>query len=288
MIEFPIRSRDGLLLAGYEWPSQLSKSPYALLILIHGLAEHSGRYGHLVNFYNKNNFAIISMDLRGHGNSAGPHVFIPTSEAIFQDMDLLLREAKQRYPFCPAILYGHSMGGSLVLSYTLRRFPNKTDKCPYQVVIATSPWIRLAKSLQPPRPVLTFIRVVSRIRPSLNVPLRFDPHTITRDESIIASYGEDINIRRSATLSLVRTIGGIAVKLDRSKSTFHIAVLIEHGDADAITSHNASSRFCERGDNISFKSWPNCYHELHSEPEREEIFHFTLDWIRGTLFSEYF
>jgi alpha-beta hydrolase superfamily lysophospholipase len=284
MNEFPIRSRDGLLLAGYEWPSQHSKLPCALLILIHGLAEHSGRYEHLVKFYNKNNFAIVSMDLRGHGNSAGPHVFIATSEAIFQDMDLLIKEAKKRYPMCPAILYGHSMGGSLVLSYTLCRFPNKTDKCPYQAVIATSPWIRLTRLLQPPRPVLSFIRVVCRIRPSLNVPLRFDPHTITRDEDIIASYGEDGNIRRSATLSLARTIGGIAMKLDRSKSPFHISVLIEHGDADAITSHNASSRFCERRDNVDFKSWPNCYHELHSEPEREEIFHYTLDWIREKLF----
>jgi len=280
---FPIRTFDGLLLAGYQWPS---KNPNALLILIHGLAEHSGRYEHLIEFYNKNNFAIISMDLRGHGQSAGRHSFIPTAETVFKDLDVLLKEARQRYPLCPAVLYGHSMGGCIVLSYTLNRFRNETDQCPYQAVVVTGPWIRLAGSLQPPRPVFSLIRTVSRIRPSLNIRLRFDPHRITRDEDIIDSYGKDNNIRRSATLSLAHSIGGVASKLDRKKCIFYIPVLIEHGRADSITSHNASLRFSQRGKNIEFKSWPNCYHELHSEPEREEIFNFTLKWIRKKLSVE--
>jgi acylglycerol lipase len=283
---FPIISHDDLLLAGYHWPSKNLRSPSALLILIHGLAEHSGRYEYLVEYYNKNNFAIISMDLRGHGQSAGRHVFIPTAEAIYQDMDLLLKQAKRMYPSCPAILYGHSMGGSLVLSYTLNRFPNKTDKCPYQAVVATGPWIRLARPYQPPRPIFSIIRTVCRIRPSLNFRLRFDPRKITRDENIIVAYSKDSNVRRSATLSLARTIGGIAAKLDRIKCIYHIPVLIQHGHADSITSHNASARFSVRGKNIEFKSWPNCYHELHSEPEREEIFDFTLKWIRKKIFLE--
>jgi alpha-beta hydrolase superfamily lysophospholipase len=286
MNNFSIISHDGLLLAGYHWPSKTSRSPCSLLILIHGLAEHSGRYENLFEFYNKNNFAIITMDLRGHGQSAGRHVFIPTAEALYQDMDLLLQEAKRIYPFCPAILYGHSMGGSLVLSYTLNRFPDGKDICPYQAIVVTSPWIRLARPFQPPRPISSIIRTACRINPSLSFRLRFDPHKITRDEKIIDSYSKDVNIRRSATLSLARNIGGLAVKLDRTKGIFHVPVLIQHGQADSITSHNASSRFSQRGENIDFRSWPECYHELHSEPEREEIFNFTLDWIREKVFVE--
>ncbi|CAF1247298.1 unnamed protein product [Adineta steineri] len=281
---FPIVSFDGLLLAGYHRPSKYAKYPRALLILIHGLAEHSGRYEHLIDYFHDNNFAIIAMDLRGHGQSAGKHGFIPTSEAVYNDLDRLLREARTRYPSCPAILYGHSMGGCIVLSYTLNRFPNKTDKCPYQAVIVSGPWIRLAGSLQPPRPVFKIIRTVCRFRPSLNVRLRFDPHRITRDETIIHSYGQDHAIRRSATLSLAHSIGGVASKLDRASCRFHIPVLIQHGHADSITSHDASLKFSERGENIDFKSWPNCFHELHSEPEREEIFNYTLEWIQKRVF----
>lgn len=288
MSTFTIRSRDGLVLAGYHWPAKINNSPTNLLILIHGIAEHSGRYKYLIDFFNENNIAIVTMDLRGHGQSGGQHVFIPTVEAIYQDIDILLKEARKLYPFCPAILYGHSMGGCLVLSYTLERYPNKTDNCPYQAVVAASPWIRLARPFQPPRPVNALIRTVCRIRPSLNVPLRFDPHRITRDEVVIDAYDKDDSIRRSATLSLARNIGGIAAKLDRKKCIYHIPVLIQHGEADSITSHDASLRLCQRGENIYFKSWPQCYHELHSEPEREEIFNFTLNWIRENIFSDYF
>jgi alpha-beta hydrolase superfamily lysophospholipase len=286
MNTFPIISRDGLLLAGYHWPSENKNCPPALLILIHGIAEHSGRYEHLFEYYTKNNFSIITMDLRGHGQSAGQPVFIPTVEAIFQDMDLLLKEARRIYPFCPAILYGHSMGGALVLSYTLNRFPNKEDKCPYQAIVVTSPWIRLARPFQPPRPIYSIIRTACLLRPSLNVPLRFDPHKTTRDEEIINSYSNDDRIRRTATLSIVKNIGGIAAKLDRKRATFHIPVLIQHGQADSITSHAASLRFAARGENIDFKSWPGCYHGLHHEPEREEIFDFTLKWIKRKVSLE--
>ncbi|CAF1399266.1 unnamed protein product [Rotaria sordida] len=286
MNNFSLFSRDGLSLTGYHWPVKNSKVPYALLIIIHGLAEHCGRYENVAEFYNRNNFPVISMDLRGHGQSGGPHTFIPSVELIFQDIDILIEEAKRIYPFCPAVLYGHSMGGTLVLSYTLHRYPNKDDECPYQALVATSPWIRLARPLQPPRVILSLIRTACQIRPSLNVPLRFDPRKTTRDEDIIDSYINDSNIRRSATLSLVRNVGGMAMKLDRTKCIFHIPVLIEHGQADLITNHNASLKFSERGKNIDFKSWRNCYHGLHHEPEREEIFNFTLKWIREIIFFE--
>jgi alpha-beta hydrolase superfamily lysophospholipase len=286
MGEFDLISHDGLRLSGFDWPSyQDPHSPRAVIILLHGLAEYSGRYDHVAHYYNKNNIAVVSMDLRGHGLSEGRHVFIPTVESMFRDIDLLIDETRHRYPFCPAILYGHSMGGNLALSYTLNRYPNALDNCPYQAIIVTGPWIRLARSLQPPRPLNSLIRTFCRLSPSLKVPLRVDARTITRDENIAYAYNEDPYIRRSATLSLAHTMGNMATMLDRTACTFHIPVLIQHGNADSLTSHNASAKFATRGKNIQFKSWPDCYHELHNEPEREEIFDFTLNWICGTILS---
>jgi alpha-beta hydrolase superfamily lysophospholipase len=286
MGEFDIISYDGLRLSGYDWPSYPNPdSPNAVIILLHGLAEYSGRYEHVAQFYNENDIAIVSMDLRGHGLSDGQHGFIPTIEAMFRDIDLLIEETRCRYPSCPAILYGHSMGGNLALSYTLNRYPNASDNCPYQGIIVTSPWIRLARYRQLPRPISSLIQKISRFRPSLKFRLRFNPRIITRNEDIVYAYREDPYIRRSATLSLVRTIGSIAAMLDRTVCTFYIPVLIQHGDADSLTSHNASLRFANRGKNIEFKSWPNCYHELHNEPEREDIFNFTLEWIDEKILS---
>lgn len=286
MGDFDIISDDGLRLSAYNWPSyHTPHAPSAVIILLHGLAEHSGRYDELAEFYNDNDIAVISMDLRGHGLSEGQHGHVPTIETMFRDIDLLIDHTRYRYPFCPAILYGHSMGGNLALSYTLNRYPNITDNCPYQGIIVTSPWIRLARKLQPPRPINSLIQTIARLHPSLKFPLRFNSRIISRNEDIVGAYNEDPYIRRSATLSLVRTMGNTATQLDRSIPNFHIPVLIQHGNADSLTSHDASLRFSNRGKNIEFKSWENCYHELHHEPEREDIFNYTLDWIDEKILS---
>ncbi|CAF3327559.1 unnamed protein product [Rotaria socialis] len=280
MKAFELLSHDGLRISAFDWPSyEHPDSPTAVIILIHGVAEYSGRYEHVAHFFNGNNMAMVSMDLRGHGLSEGKHVFISTSEIIFQDMDLLINEVRSRYSSCPAILYGHSMGGNLVLSYTLNRYPNASDKCPYQALVVSSPWIRLAGYLQPPRAVDALIRKMGQLSPTLKFPLRFDPSMISRDETTILAYNEDPHIRRSTTLSLAHSVGSMAKMLDRSSCTFHMPVLLQHGSADAITSHNASLKFANRGKNIQFKSWNNCYHELHNEPEKDYIFGFTLRWI---------
>lgn len=144
MGEFEIVTSDSLRLSGFDWPSyQNPTSPSAVIILLHGLAEYSGRYDNFAHFYNENDIAVVSMDLRGHGLSEGKPGYFPTTEAIFGDIDLLIQETRSRYPTCPAILYGHSMGGNLALSYTLNRYPNASNDQTYQAVIVTSPWIRL-------------------------------------------------------------------------------------------------------------------------------------------------
>ena len=285
MGEFELLSSDGLRLSGFDWPSSESPhSPGGLLILLHGLAEHTGRYEEFAQFYNENNIAVISMDLRGHGLSEGAHVFIPNAETIFLDIDLLIAEARDRYPTCPAVLYGHSMGGNLALSYTLARYPHASNKCPYQAVIVTSPWIRLARYRQPVRPVFSLLRTVCGFHPALKVPLRFNSRILSRDREIVSAYDEDPHVRRSVTLSLCRTMGDMAVKLDRTSCAFDIPVLVQHGEADSLTSHRASAAFARRGSNIDYHGWPECYHELHNEPVKEKIFHFTLGWISAKLF----
>lgn len=284
MNSFPMHSHDDLVLAGYHSSAVGTNSPDALLILLHGIAEHCGRYKNFVDFYNRHKFAIITMDLRGHGKSQGLSSYIPTSDDIFKDIDLLIKKGKELYPSCPAVLYGHSMGGALVLSYTLDRYSNPVNICPYQALIAASPWIRLARPFQPPAPIYSLIRNVCRMKPHAHVPLRVNINKITRDEEVRDDYNKDDLIRRSTTLALAGSMGNMAVTLDRTSAIFRIPVLLQHGEADSITSCRASSKFCKRGTNIEFKEWPHCYHELHNEPEREDIFHFTYNWLKRKLF----
>ena len=286
MGHFCIQTHDQLTLSAYEWPSiDHPKTPKAVLILLHGLAEHSGRYDQFAQFYRSNGMAVISMDLRGHGISEGIHVFLPTAEALFQDIDRLIDAGKCRYPSSPLILYGHSMGGTLALSYHLNRYSNPKSTPPYRGIIVSSPWIRLARFHQSIRPIFSLVRIVSRWYPSFRIPLRFDPRIISRDEQIVAEYAEDPYIRRSATLSMTHMMGALANRLDRCAANFRLPVLVQHGTADQLTCHQASEAFAKRGSNIDYQAWPNCYHELHHELEREKIFAFSLDWISRKILS---
>ena len=285
--EFILKTSDSLALVGYDWPSTAKDgNDKGLIILLHGVAEHSKRYTDFAQVFNTEGFSVIAMDIRGHGLSEGRNVFIPNIETIFNDIDLLIDAGKQRYPNCPKILYGHSMGGNLALSYTLNRHQDVTTSCPYQGVIVTGPWIRLAGHYQPIRPIFSAIRAVCRLKPSLKVPLKFNSKRISRSSDIVDAYDSDLQIRHNATLSLVSTVGRMASILDRQSCSFTVPVLIEHGEADRITCHKASQAFATRGKNINHKLWPNCYHELHNEPNRSEFFHFTIDWIHQKILSK--
>ncbi|CAF0810692.1 unnamed protein product [Didymodactylos carnosus] len=263
----------------------MKQPPRCVIILIHGFAEHSQRYTHFAKFYNEHNYTVVSMDLRGHGISEGQRGFAPSIESLWQDLDLLISEIRQRYPLSPIVLYGHSMGGNLCLSYALNRNTSKTSVCPYAAMIVTGPWIRL--TAQPMSPVSFLIRTLSRIHPTLNLPLKLDSTLVSRDKDVVEAYVNDPLVHGRATAALFASINDMALTMDKNGGEFFIPVLIQHGGADGLTSYVASRRFAERskGD-VLYKEWPDLYHEIHNEPEKDLIFQFTLNWIEEKLFPK--
>jgi alpha-beta hydrolase superfamily lysophospholipase len=138
--EYELHSTDGLALSGQEWvPDGEIKG---LVCIVHGLGEHSNRYAHLSRHFLSKGFVLSTFDLRGHGKSNGPRGHSPSLEAILDDLSLFLEDAKNRHPNRPIFLYGHSLGGNLVLNYTIRNSPS------IKAMIVTSPILRPA--FEPP------------------------------------------------------------------------------------------------------------------------------------------
>ena len=134
--ELTWKTRDGLILYGQGWkPDGPLK---AVVCLIHGVGEHSSRYAHVAQFMNKHHFAVSTFDHRGHGKSHGKRGHIPCCETVLTDIEDCLNLAGEKYPRTPLFLYGHSMGGNLVINYGLRRQPVLSG------IIATAPMLRLA------------------------------------------------------------------------------------------------------------------------------------------------
>ena len=109
-IEFSWNAKDAVCLFAQAWVPECE--PKAAICLFHGLGEHSGRYQHVGGALTAAGYAVLAIDLRGHGRSGGSRGHSPSYDTLFDDIDHLLQEASDRMPGRPRFLYGHSLGGN--------------------------------------------------------------------------------------------------------------------------------------------------------------------------------
>ncbi|HSN75087.1 MAG TPA: lysophospholipase [Anaerolineae bacterium] len=264
-------STDGLPLVGRCWEPEVE--PRAVVCLVHGLGEHCGRYAHVAATLTDAGYAVLACDQRGHGRSGGKRGFIPSYDALMDDIGLLLTQAKERFPGKPRFLYGHSLGGNEVINYALRRKPDLAG------VISTSPGLRTA--FKPPAVQLTVGRLMNRLWPAFTMPNGLELAALSRDPAVIAAYQADplVHDRLSARLGIELLESGEWAIAHAAE--FPVPLLLMHGTADRLTSYQASQEFASQAPNCTLKLWDGLYHETHNEPEKEEVIGFVTDWLAG-------
>ncbi len=272
--EFTLPTHDGLHLFGRIW--QPEQGVKAVVSLVHGLGEHAGRYSHVAEALCCSGFALLAVDLRGHGKSAGRRGASPSTGALVDDIGRQLEEAARRFPGLPRFLYGHSLGGSLAIYSVLRSAPQISG------VIATGPGFRLAFS--PPGWKLTLGKILYQLWPNALLANGLDRQALSRDPRVVREYQADplVHDRVSARLGLDSILLGEWL-LDHADQ-WQKPLLIMHGEADGITSAKASRQFAERaGDACTLKIWPGLYHELHHEPEKDQVLAAMIGWMENIL-----
>ena len=268
--EFKLKTFDGLLLFGQSW--QPESKPKAVICLVHGLGEYSGRYTHVADALTLAGYALISFDLRGHGKSEGPRGHTPSYEALMKDISSLLEVTNKQFPQLPSFLYGHSLGGNLVLNYVIRRQPKLKG------VIVTSPWLRLA--FEPPRFKVTLAQVTNCIWPSFSQKNGLDTKVLSRDPEVVHAYENDPLVHDHISARMFIDIYQSGQWALEHASEFSLPLLLMHGGDDKIISVKVSHEFANtKSKNCTLKIWDGLYHEIHNEPEKEEVFKFLLDWL---------
>lgn len=254
-----------------SWPVE---APKAAIALVHGFGEHIGRYEHVARFFNGLGYSFFGFDMRGHGQSGGPRGHAPSMNTLFEDITRFLAEVGQRADGVPIILYGHSMGGGLVLAYSLKHNPG------VKAVLATSPWIQLA--FQPPAFMVFLGRLTRFLAPSFSQPNNLNPEHLSHDPEVVKGYIADPLV--VTKISSANGIGMLELGnwLNNYQGTFPKPLLLMHGLEDHITSPKASAAFSERvkGD-ITLQVFPEGYHELHNEPFKEEVLDVMGKWVNG-------
>jgi len=269
--EFVLTTSDKLSLFGQFWSPD--EDPTGVIVLVHGFGEHSTRYKHWAEKFVSKNFAWVTFDLRGHGKSPGKPGYIPSYEILLEDIDCLLEKIKILYPDIPVYLYGHSMGGNLVLNYAIERNPD------IKGLIATSPWLRLKKEL--PGILLGMLRFFYNLFPGLIIPSGLDAKGISRDQEVVRNYIEDPLVHGKISLRLFLTIHDQGLLAIKRAEEIAIPLCIMQGSADLIVDPEASREFAEGvTKEVTFKEWNGLYHETHNEPEKEEVFDFLMQWLK--------
>lgn len=267
------KNSQGIELYAAHWPVA---NPIAVIALAHGQGEHIGRYQHVAEWYNAHGVAVVGFDHQGYGRSGGPRGHVKDLDAFLDDIGLLLEKTAELYPDKPLFLYGHSMGGNLVLNYALRRKPELKG------LIATSPWIQLA--FEAPAIKVLVGKLMRKFMPTLTLPTNLAAHFISQDKAVVEAYKNDPLVHDKISAAAGIALMDAADWLDSYKGEVPMPLLLLHGTGDKIISPVATKAFAERvkGD-VTHQEWDGLYHELHNENEKAEVFEYTFNWMKQHL-----
>jgi alpha-beta hydrolase superfamily lysophospholipase len=274
-LEMNWKARDGLDIFAQSWEPTILQ-PKAVVCLVHGLGEHTSRYDHVAEAFGRQGFVLFGADLRGHGRSGGARGHISSIEDFMQDIDELLGQARVRYPGLPIILYGHSLGGIQVLYYGL------THKPDVKGVIATSSGLHTALEKQHVKVMMA--KILGSLMPNTDIASGLDPKSISRDEKVVQAYINDPLVHDKISLGFGKIMVGVTSWTLAHAGEFSLPLLLLHGKADVLAFPSSSIEFAAPlKEKCTLVLWDDAYHELHNEPEKNEVFKTMTLWMDARL-----
>ena len=268
-----ILSKDGLKITTF---SNYLKSEKGVIIITHGMGEHSMRYTEMSDFYTNEGYTVISFDIRGHGLSEGKRGHTPGFEFLMDDIERVYTQVKKDYPSLPIFLFGHSMGGNLVLNFLLRK-PNSICGA-----IVTGAYLKLG--FDPPKWKIILAKLSSSIWPTLSQPTELELDALSRNKEVIRKYENDELVHDRITSAFFINVHFAGQYVIDHANEIKTPLLVMHGMEDRLTSPKGSQEFASNaGENVHLKMWDGLYHELHNEPEKQEVFHYEVEWMNKLL-----
>jgi len=275
--EFVWQTRDGLKMYSQCWKPK--KKARAVICLVHGLGEHSGRYTHLAKFLTDSGFALAAFDLRGHGRSQGTRGHFASYDLVMEDITLFIKEVKKHFHTKPLFLYGQSTGGNFVINYALRFEPDIAG------IILTSPLLRPA--FKTPFWKIALGKTMYYMWPTLSLSNGVDLNALSRDTSVASQRKNDTLTHDRVTPRFLAVLSAGEWALANTER-LDLPLLLIHGDADRITSFEASETFAKKtGSMCTFKICHGYYHTLHEELDRDTIFAAMTGWMNRKIHRNY-
>lgn len=251
--------------------------PKAILLLVHGAGEHSGRYLHLAQLATGHGIGVAALDHNGHGQSDGTPGHVHAFDDYLDDLDLFHDETTRLFDGVPMFLLGHSLGGLISCKYLLQRQNDFVGCILSGALIKTN--------LKPGRVQMAAIHLLARLTPRLGVK-QLDARGVSRDPEQVKRYVEDpLVFHGKASARMVRELFvGMAV-VQAHLAAITVPMLILHGGSDVMTSPDGSRDLYQhiKSKDKTLLIYPSLYHEIFNEPEGSEIMVNIFRWCEARL-----
>lgn len=247
--------------------------PRAVVTLVHGVGEHSGRYMNLVRPLVEQGYAVYSFDQRGHGASPGRRVHIDRWTEYRDDLAAFLATVSAKQPGCPVIIYGHSMGSLVVLDYLLQK-PS-----------GLSGAIISGAALQPAGvgspAIIAMARVLTHVTPQLAISLGISAEHLARDPEALAAYRSDPLVTGKATVRWGTESLDTVERIKAGMSDIDIPLLVVHGEADHLNLVAGARALFDAVPSAdkTIRVYPGVYHEPHNDLGHEQLAADVSEWL---------
>jgi acylglycerol lipase len=263
---------DGLSLYRQSWLP--GTTPLATVAIVHGYAEHSGRYTWVGEQLAEAGYAVHAYDLRGHGQSEGPRVLVRSFNEHLNDLAEFLRLVRAESQGARPVLLGHSMGGCIAALYTVTREPDLRG------LVLSGPAISLPSGVGM-AVMSNVVRVIGRVRPSL--PVRaLKAASVSRDPAVVEAYATDPLVHHGGMpAGTLAAIGRAIARIDRDMERVTQPLLLIHGADDELCDPEGSRHLYERASSAdkTLKLYDGLAHEVLNEPEKEQVLADVRAWL---------
>ena len=251
----------------------------AVLLFVHGLAEHSGRYLHVLDHFANAGFDCWAHDYRGHGQSPGLRVHVRQFDEFLVDLTAARRLVREAQPDLPFFLVGHSQGGLIVLREAL------THPQGLEGIVVSSPFLGMHPDAAPPAPLHMVANIVSTFAPKLMFSKVAEPSALSRDPKVPEAYIADPLVSSTVSARWFTSVLAAHADTHARASTLSLPALIMQSGDDRVADPAATRSWVANApsDLIDYVEWEGLYHEMFNEPEKEEVFTRVEAWLQERL-----
>jgi alpha-beta hydrolase superfamily lysophospholipase len=264
------RSADGTALF---WRAWRAASPRAAVAIVHGLGEHSGRYGHVGSFLAARGYDCWAGDCRGHGLSPGPRVHVDDFTRYVEDAGAFVELAAASGR--PAFLLGHSQGGLVALLRALRHPQGLRG------VVASSPYLAVHPAAAPSGVKLAGASVLLRVAPGFLVASGIDTGVLSHDPQVERDYLADPLVSRKVSPAWFRAAHAAQAEVVEGAPRFAVPALVMAAGDDRLVDPAAIRSWAHErhAAAVAFIEWAGMYHELFNEIGKEQVLERVAGWI---------